>query len=64
MKVPQPFAIFVVEDNTLVVFVLLEIDPKRPQPLSQRRLGLTSQWSLTTKDPKRFGYLKLLNFLL
>ena len=58
MKVPQPFAIFVVEDDTLIVLVLW------PQPLSQKRLGLTSQSSLTTKDPKRFGYLKLLHFLL
>ena len=43
MKVSQPFAIFVVEDDTLVVLVLLEIDPKRSQPLSQRRLWLKNQ---------------------
>ena len=61
MKVPQPFATFVVED-TLVVLVLLGMDPKRSQSLSQRRLGLKNQRSLTTKDPKIFGYLKLLNF--
>ena len=64
MKVPQPFATFVVEDDTLVVLILLEMDPKRPQPLSQRRLGLKNQRSLTTKDPNKFGYLKLLDFLL
>ena len=40
----------------------LRMDPKRPQPLSQRSLGLTSQRSLTTKDSKRFRYLKLLDF--
>ena len=33
MKVPQPFATFVVEEDTLVVLVLLGMDPKRPQPL-------------------------------
>ena len=55
MKVLQPFATFVVEDNTLVVLVLLGIDPKGPQPLIQRRLGLKSQRSLTTKDPKIIG---------
>ena len=64
VNVPQPFAIFVVEEDTLVVLVLLEMDPKRPQPLCQRRLELKSQRSLTTKDLKRFGYLKLLDFLL
>ena len=64
MKVPQPFSIFMVEDDTLVVFVILEMDPKKPQPLSQRRLGLTTQRSLTTKDLKRFGSLKLLDFLM
>ena len=63
MKVHQPYAIFVVEDDTLVVLVLLEMDPKRHQLLSQRRLGLKNQRSLTTKDPKRFGYLNLLDFL-
>ena len=64
MKVTQPFAIFVVEEDTLVVFVLLEMYLKWPQPLSQRSLGLKYQRSLTTKDPKIFGYLKLLDFLL
>ena len=64
VKVPQPFVIFVVEEDTLVVLVLLQMDPKRPQPLSQRRFSLKNQMSLTTKDPKRFGYLKLLDFLL
>ena len=64
MKVHPPFGIFVVEEDTLVVFVLLGMDPKRFQPLSQIRLGLKNQRSLTTKDPKRFRYLKLLNFLL
>ena len=63
MKAPQQFAIFVVDD-TVVVLVLLGIDLKRPQPLSQIKLGLKSQRSLTTKDLKRFGYLKLLDFLL
>ena len=48
----------------LVVLVLLGMDLKRHQPLSQRRLGLRSQRSLTTKDLKRFGYLKLLDFIL
>ena len=47
VKVHQSYAIFVVEEDTLVVLVLLEMDPKR---------------SLTTKDPKRFGYLNLLDF--
>ena len=61
MKVHQPYAIFVVEEDTLVL-VLLEMDPKRHQLLSQRRLGLKNQRSLTTKDPKRFGYLNLLDF--
>ena len=64
MKVPQPFAIFVVEKDTLVVLVLLGMDPKRSQPLRQRRFGLKNQRSLTTKDPKGFGYLKVLDFLL
>ena len=64
MKVPQPFSIFMVEDETFVVLVILEMDPKKPQPLSQRRLGLTSQRSLTTKDLNRFGSLKLLDFLM
>ena len=64
VKVHQPFAIFVVEEDTLVVLVLLGMDPKRFQPLSQRRIGLKNQRSLTTKDPKRFGYSKFLNFLL
>ena len=62
MKVLQPFAIFVVEEDTLVVLVLLGMDPKRPQPLSQKSFGLKNQRSLTTMDPKRFGYLKLLIF--
>ena len=52
VKVHQPYAIFVVEEDTLVVLVLLEMDPKRHQLLSQRRLGLKNQRSLTTKDPK------------
>ena len=64
MKVPQPFATFVVEEDILIVFSLLGMDLKRHQSLSQRRLGLRSQMLLTTKDPKRFGYLKLLDFLL
>ena len=51
-----------VEEDTLVVLVLLEMDPKRHQLLSQRRLGLKNQRSLTTKDLKRFGYLNLLDF--
>ena len=59
MKVHQPYEIFVVEEDTLVVLVLLEMDPKRHQLLSQRRLELKNQRSLTTKDPKRFGYLNL-----
>ena len=62
VKVHQPYAIFVVEEDTLVVLVLLEMDPKRHQLLIQRRLGLKNQRSLTTKDPKRFGYLNLLDF--
>ena len=62
VKVYQPYAIFVVEEDTLVVLVLLEMDPKRHQLLSQRILGLKNQRSLTTKDPKRFGYLNLLDF--
>ena len=62
VKVHQPYVIFVVEEDTLVVLVLLEKDPKRHQLLSQRRLGLKNQRSLTTKDPKRFGYLNLLDF--
>ena len=40
----------------------LRMDPKRHQLLSQRRLGLKNQRSLTTKDPKIFGYLNLLDF--
>ena len=64
VKVYQPYAIFVVEEDTLVVLVILEMDPKRHQLLSQRRLGLKNQRSLTTKDPKRFGYLNLLDFFL
>ena len=62
VKVHQPYAIFMVEEDTLVVLVILEMDPKRHQLLSQRRLGLKNQRSLTTKDPKRFGYLNLLDF--
>ena len=62
VKVNQPYVIFVVEEDTLVVLVLLEMDPKRHQLLSQRRVGLKNQRSLTTKDPKRFGYLNLLDF--
>ena len=64
VNAPQPFATFLVEDDTLVVLVLLGIDLKRSKPLSQRRLGLKNQRSLTTKDLKRFGYLKFLDFLL
>ena len=64
VKVHQPYAIFVVEEGTLVVLVLLEMDPKRHQLLSQRRLGLKNQRSLTTKDLKRFRYLNLLDFFL
>ena len=64
VKVHQPFVIFVVEEDTLVVLVLLGMDSKRSQTLSQRRLGLKNQRSLTTKDLKRFGYPKLQNFLL
>ena len=64
MKVHQQFEIFVVDEDILVVLVLLGMDPKRSQLLSQRRLGLKNQRSLTTKDPKIFGYLKLLDFLL
>ena len=62
VKVHQPYAIFLVEEDTSVVLVLLEMDPKRHQLLSQRRLGLKNQRSLTTKDPKIFGYLNLLDF--
>ena len=43
VKVHQPFAIFVVEEDTLVVLVLLGMDSKRFQPLSQRRLRLKSK---------------------
>ena len=64
VKVPQPFATFVVEEDILVVLILLEMNPKMSQPLSQRRLKLKNQRPLTTKDPKRFGYLMLLDFLL
>ena len=64
VKVHQPFIIFVVEEDTLVVLVLLGMDPKKSQPLSKRRLRLKNQRSRITKDPKRFGYPKLLNFLL
>ena len=39
MKVPQPFATFVVEEDTFVVLILLGMDPKRSQPLSKRRMG-------------------------
>ena len=62
VKVHQPYAIFVVEEDTLVILVFLEMDPKRHQLLSQKRLGLKNQRSLTTKDLKRFGYLNLLDF--
>ena len=62
VKVHQPYEIFMVEEDTLVVLVLLEMDPKSHQLLSQRRLRLKNQRSLTTKDPKRFGYLNLLDF--
>ena len=48
VKVHQPYAIFVVEEDTLVALILLEMDPKRHQLLSQRRLGLKNQMSLTT----------------
>ena len=64
MKVHQPYTIFVVEEDTLVVLVLLEMDPKRLQLLSQRRLGMKNQRLLTTKDSKIFGYLNLLDFFL
>ena len=64
VKVPQPFAYFVVEEDILVVLALLGMDLKRNQPLSQRRLGLRSQRSLTTKDPKIFRCLKLFDFIL
>ena len=64
MEVPQLFATFVVEENILVAHSLLKMDPKRHQPLSQRKFSLRSQMSLITKDSKRFGYLKLLDFLL
>ena len=64
MEVPQLFATFVVKENILVAPSLLKMDPKRHQPLSQRRFRLRSQMSLITKDPKRFWYLKLLDFLL
>ena len=53
MKVPQPFPIFVVEEDTLVVLVLLGMDPKRSQPLSQRRLGLKNERSITKQGPKK-----------
>ena len=62
VKVHQPYVIFVVEEDILVILVLLEMDPKRHQLLSQRKLGLKNQRSLTTKDPKRFGSLNLLFF--
>ena len=62
VKVHQPYAIFVVEKDILAALVLLELDPKRHQLISQRRLGLKNQRSLATKDPKRFGYLNLLDF--
>ena len=64
VKVFQSFVIFVINEDTLVVLVLLGMDLKRSQPLNQGRFGLKSQRSLTTKDPKRFGYPKLLNFFL
>ena len=65
VKVHQPYTIFMVEEeDTLVVLVLLEMDPKRHQLLSQIRLGLKNQRSLTTKNPKRFGYQNLLDFFL
>ena len=43
MKVPQPFSIFVVEKDMLVVLLILGMDLKKSQPLSQRRLGLKNQ---------------------
>ena len=56
VKVHQPYAIFVVEEDTLVVLVLLEMDPKRHQLLSQRRLGLKNQRSpITWASPKGPG---------
>ena len=64
MKVLQLFATFAVKEHILVALSLLLMDLKRHQPLSQRRLGLRSQRSLTTNKPKRFGYLKLLDFIL
>ena len=55
---------FCVNEDTLVVLVLLGMDLKRSQPLNQGRFGLKSQRSLTTEDPKIFGYPKLLNVFL
>ena len=39
VKVHQPYAIFVVEEDTLVVLVLLEIDPKGINFLVKEDLG-------------------------
>ena len=52
VKVPQPLTNLLVEEDILVALARLKMHPKRHQPLSQRRLGLGSQRSLTTKDPK------------
>ena len=42
VKVHQPFVIFVVEEDILVELVFFGMDPKKFQPLSQRRLGLNN----------------------
>ena len=57
MKMFQPLAIFVVGKVTLVALANLRLD-LHPMQLKQESLRKSK---LTTKDPKRFGYLKCLD---
>ena len=47
MKVPQPFAIFVVENDTLIVLVLW------PQPLSQKKAWVDKSKFTNHQGPKK-----------
>ena len=53
VKVHQPYAIFVVEEDTLVVLVLLEMDPKRHQLLKSKKTWVEKSKITNHQGPKK-----------
>ena len=64
MQTLPVLAIFMEDEDTLIVFVHLEMVLKRFLLKKQKRFGLKSLRSLTLKGLKRYGYLNLLKLCL